>query len=264
MADKMEYQGSDVDDAIQKACLQLNVPREKLEIEVLATGSAGIFGLGKKMAKILVSEKGIGGAVIHQQAGEENVSVFGLAEPEKKDRPEKRERKAAPVSQETMEAIRLDLVQILRLMGFANDVQVTKQNEKVVTTIVGEQMEELIGQDGKTLDSLQYILRKIISKKFSDKILFALDAGDFRAERAKELEELALKMAQEVKESGKTRSIQALNPAERRIVHLALQDDTTIRSRSVGDSLFKRILIYVPGKTRKKTPSRRRGPRRKP
>jgi spoIIIJ-associated protein len=57
-----------------------------------------------------------------------------------------------------------------------------------------------------------------------------------------------------VKDSGKTRSIPALNPAERRIVHMVLQDDSTIRSRSVGEGLFKKILIYLPGRGRKKSP----------
>jgi spoIIIJ-associated protein len=71
--------------------------------------------------------------------------------------------------------------------------------------------------------------------------------------RAKDLAEL-------VKADGKTQAIPPLNPSERRVVHVALQDDKDIRSRSVGDGLFKKILIYKPGKG-KRTGTNKRGGR---
>jgi spoIIIJ-associated protein len=81
--------------------------------------------------------------------------------------------------------------------------------------------------------------------------MFSLDAGDYRNQRSQELEAKALKLAEEVRESGRTKSIPALNPAERRIVHMTLQNDRTIRSRSVGDGHFKKILIYLPTQGKK-------------
>lgn len=264
MAEKTEYIGNDVDDAIRKACLQLNLPMEKLEIEVLATGTTGIFGLGKKKARILVSKKGNGDASETGKELLETKAVFNSNKAHQQEQNRKRvEKKPVRITQEIMDAIRDDISQMLTLMGFSYTVGVSQNGEKVMAKISGDGIEEIIGQDGKTLDGLQYIARKIISKKFPEKIMFALDAGDFREERARELEELALKLALEVKETSKTRSIQALNPAERRIVHMVLQNDKEIRSRSVGEGLFKRILIYLPGKGRKKTSPRRKGQRRK-
>ena len=58
-------------------------------------------------------------------------------------------------------------------------------------------------------------------------------------------------MAEKVKADGKTQVIPALSPSERRVVHMSLQDDKEIRSRSVGDGLFKKILIYKPGQGNK-------------
>ncbi|MCI5143981.1 MAG: hypothetical protein D3923_00300 [Candidatus Electrothrix sp. AR3] len=69
------------------------------------------------------------------------------------------------------------------------------------------------------------------------------------------MKEQALKLAVQVKEDGMTQAIPALNPSERREVHMVLQDDKGIRSRSVGDGLFKKVLIYKPG--RKKSYSRK-------
>ena len=78
-----------------------------------------------------------------------------------------------------------------------------------------------------------------------------IDVGDYRERRHQELREKAVEYAALVKENGKTQVIPSLNPYERRVVHVALQDDTEIRSRSVGDGLFKKVLIYKPGKGRK-------------
>ena len=92
-----------------------------------------------------------------------------------------------------------------------------------------------------------------------------IDVGNYREKRFQELKERAVEYAAKVKEDGKTQVISSLNPSERRVVHVALQDDPDIRSRSVGEGLFKKVLIYKPGKGRKSN-NRKRGrsrPRKK-
>ncbi|MCI5120159.1 MAG: RNA-binding protein, partial [Candidatus Electrothrix sp. AUS4] len=116
--------------------------------------------------------------------------------------------------------------------------------------------DELVGKEGRTLDSLQYLLRKITSRRLPERIMLSLDVGTYRERRAEELRELALELAAQVREEGKTQAIPALNPSERRVVHMVLQDDHTIRSRSVGAGLFKKVLIYKPGR---KKPYARKG-----
>jgi len=274
MAAKIEYKGKDVAEAIRIACENLNVPREQLDIEIVNTGSTGIFGLLRKKATIRVSrreEEATGAAEPSKSrfAGrsERGKGRGGAARPSASPAQKgpavqreivKEEEQPITFSQATLDAIKNDLDTILKLMGFPSDVSLSTKGNKVMAHIGGEFLEQIVGADGQTLDGLQYVMRKVIARKFPEKILFALDAGDFRESRAKELEEMSLKLAQEVKETGKTHSIPALNPAERRIVHMVLQEDTTIRSRSVGDGLFKKILIYVPGKGKKKAPRRRK------
>ena len=135
----------------------------------------------------------------------------------------------------------------------------SQEGDSLLAHMDGEYVSDIIGEEGRTLDSLQYLLRKICSKKFSAKIILNLDAGDFRANRLQDLTKLGLKYAAEVKKTGKTRAIPSLNPSERRVVHIALQDDKEIRSRSVGEGLFKKVLIYRPGKGTKNVKKRRTG-----
>lgn len=290
MSARMEYTGMDVEEAIANACSALNVAREQLEISIVSTGSAGIiFGLGRKKAVVRVALKVSG----HGMSRETGKAAAGREEPavlagEKKSRrgrgkggkqgsaaepaqagirettpagsEEPEEAAGDPVSREEVEAIRVDLSRILTLMGCPSEIgmEVDPAN-KVHARISGEFVDTIVGPEGQTIDSLQYLMRKIITRKFPQKVLFALDAGGFRESRLEELRERALRLAAEVKESGKSRTIPAIGPAERRVVHLALQDDPGIRSRSIGEGLFKKVLIYLPGKGRRRPPRKSRG-----
>jgi len=99
----------------------------------------------------------------------------------------------------------------------------------------------------------------MVSSHLPDRIMLALNAGDFRERRAEELKVRAVELADKVKADGKTQSISALNPSERRVVHMILQEDKGVRSRSVGEGLFKKVLIYKPGKGRRPASKKRRG-----
>ncbi|MBU0909564.1 MAG: Jag N-terminal domain-containing protein [Proteobacteria bacterium] len=302
MGSKQQFKGKDVDEAITTACDKLGVPREELAIEILSTGTSGIFGLCRKQAIIRATKKKpdtkpapVGrSAPMPSQVVQEKPSAAAppaaappaieypadeqipptaesqpvveqtsqpAEQPRRKRQPveERPQEPTVPLTPEVLAQIKGDLEQLLTLMGFPSEIVVEEKNNKAQVKISGEHIEELITKDGQALDSIQYLMRKIISKKFPQKIMFSIDAGEFREKRKVELEELALKLAQEVKETEKTRTIPPLNPAERRVVHLVLQDDKTIRSRSVGDGLFKKILIYLPGKGRiRKKPQRRK------
>lgn len=282
---QMEFEGKDVAEAISKACKTLNVSQENLDIEVLRTGTSGIFGLCRQKALLRVTVKGqeaeVAEAKPAKKSGKAKTEMAKAASKDK-DTPFKEKKKAAAqkpaenapekekengeeivISQELLAETRNHLVRILELMDLSSSVEVTSEREYVTALIQGEHVNEIVDQNGKILDSLQYLLRKIIGNKYSDKAIVSLDAGDFRATRSEELKRLGLELADEVKKSGKTRSIPSLNPSERRVVHLALQDDKEIRSRSVGEGLFKKVLIYKPGSKGRKGPSRKRKGRNK-
>jgi len=266
MAVKMEYKGTTVDEAINVACTALKVSREELDIEIISPGSVGIFGLCKKKAVIAVVQKdgsdapsfakGDGqakkskpAAGLKKAAARNTKANHGgrqKIEPGK----EVKAQVAAP-DQGTIDEISGLLKQMLRLLDFNAEVQTELNNNRLFARINSADNEAIIGREGENIDAMQYLLRKIISHKFPGKILFTLDVGDYRVNRKKDLETRALEMAAKVKETGVSQIISALNPSERRIVHVALHDDTAIRSVSVGEGLFKKIRIYVPGKGRK-------------
>ena len=288
---KKDFYGKEVTDAIKKACDELGVAQEKLDIEVVETGSTGIFGLIRKKAHIRAMVKtpvaakisakvpaeeeevvapplkkspvGVQASPEPEENGCEGASEDGPLEVggERDDDPEEMAGDDLPlnaedvqISQENLDIVQAELSRLLELMGYPSTVQIESSGISVHCFIQGGFEEALTGQDGKTLDSLQYILRKIIARKIPDRLRLSLDIGDFRERRQVELAEKALELAKMVKEDGKTQVLAALNPSERRVVHMTLQEDKDIRSRSVGEGLFKKILIYKPGKGKKTGP----------
>jgi len=279
--EKKEFEGKDVADAISKACKSLNVSQEKLDIEVLTTGTSGIFGLCRKKTRLRVSVKE---EFSQKPAGKppkrpaqtkpqsekvkpvEKKKRAPSREKKKEDRPEppvkvqdkaREPKKDVQLSADLLAQVEADLSRLLELISLPSEVSVSSDQENVTALIEGEHVDKIVEEKGKILDSLQYLLRKMIGKRFTEKAIISLDAGNFRAKRNEELKKLGLQYAEEVKKNGKTKSIPSLNPSERRVVHIALQDDKDIRSRSVGEGIFKKVLIYRPGKG-KKGPSRRR------
>jgi spoIIIJ-associated protein len=277
---KKEFEGKDIAEAISKACKALNIPQEDLDIEVLSTGTSGIFGLCKQKARLRVTLKKESAGKAEEQSSPRPAKTKNERVIEKTKEPLAKEKKKAAKSKHAeelsgavMEAkkdfvvgedlladLKAGLKQILELMNFPSEVSVASNKENVNAQIQGEYVNEIVEQNGRILDSLQYLLRKIIGKKYSEKAIISIDAGGFRAARTEKLKQLGLELAAEVKKNGKTKSIPSLNPSERRVVHLTLQDEKEIRSRSVGEGLFKKVLIYRPGsKGKKGTAKRKKG-----
>ena len=272
---KQDFYAKEITEAIQMACDTLNAAQEDLDIEVVETGSNGIFGLIKKKAHIraaiasgdqdaVVSEVPVSEEIVEEPAAgkatkkpAEKVVKETAKQPKKKSSPPPKV--VAPVSEKGAELVRHELSELLVLMGFASDVTVKLDGGTVRCQVSDEHEEPLTGQDGKIIDSLQYLLRKLAARKTEEKIRLSIDIGQFREKRKLELTERAKELAALVKEDGKTQAIPPLNPSERRIVHVALQDDKDIRSRSVGGGLFKKILIYKPGKGKKPGNNKRGG-----
>jgi len=286
-----DFYGGTVTDAIAEACQELATSQQGLDIEIIETGSSGIFGLCRKKAHIRVTKKeeeqcstwGQGGTEKNAKRGgrteaekkaeapkndnvvtvEKVVDKFEISsESARKNSGRKNGKKSAPKterhneaelpppelpSDEVLAEIQREITTMFSIMGFPSTVTVTLKNHTVVCHISGEYEEELVGREGRTLDSLQYLLRKITSRRLPERIMLSLDVGVYRKRRAEELKEMALELAARVREEGRTQAIPALNPSERRVVHMVLQDDNTIRSRSVGAGLFKKVLIYKPG-----------------
>jgi len=222
----LEVEGKTVEEAIEIACRELKVSRDKLEIEVLSAGSTGIFGIvGTKKAKIkvlLLEEK------IEPALEKESIPLKILEPMEKTDLAREIETIAG---------------KILELMDLQAQLKVTTESNTITIVVEGEKSGLLIGRQGQTIDALQYILSRILSRLTPEKIKLVLDSGGYRERRKKYLSTLALRLAEKSKKTGKPVVMSPLNAHDRRIVHVALEKDKTLKTISRGDGAMKKIII---------------------
>lgn len=214
--DVFEFEGKNTEEAIENACRELGVPREELEIEIIEPGSAGIFGLvGGRKARIRVE--------FHKEEPEPTPVFTGKEED-------------LSVAKETLE-------RILSLIPIEATVHPSSEDGKIALKIQGDQSGLLIGRKGRTLDALQFIVNKIVTKALERKVQVVIDSEDYRQRRKESLIQMALKMGEKVKKIKKPVSTNLLNPHDRRIIHLALRDDAELDTKSRGEGVLKKVVI---------------------
>ena len=107
----------------------------------------------------------------------------------------------------------------------------------------GEDSGVLIGREGQTLAALQYLASRIVSRGMNAAVRINLDAGDYRQRQDNKLRELALNLATRVKHTGRACSTRPLSSYHRRIIHLTLQEDEQVQTRSTGEGSLKRVVV---------------------
>ena len=156
-----------------------------------------------------------------------------------------------PTEKATKEVIIRGILKLLlSKMGYQDSkvAKIEKQdNNKLYVEIDSPWTGHIIGKKGNTIDSLQTILNILLDKHFKESYRIILDIESYREKKKNKLEELALKLAKQVKDARKSKLLYPLNPYERRIIHMTLQDDENISTESEGEGLYKKIRIKYLG-----------------
>lgn len=105
----------------------------------------------------------------------------------------------------------------------------------------------LIGKEGKILDSLQFLINRMVHKKLKENIKIYLDINQYKAKRTERLSNMALQLGKKVKKSGKSIVIGPYNPHDRRVIHLTLKKDPSLKTESLGEGEMKKIRIIPSG-----------------
>ncbi|MEA3470702.1 MAG: KH domain-containing protein, partial [Thermodesulfobacteriota bacterium] len=136
---------------------------------------------------------------------------------------------------------------ILSRMGIDFPVNAAREDEYIVLDIKGDGGGLLIGRGGQTLDALQYIINKALNKNGRDRKRIILDTENYRKKKEKNLIALAEKLGAKAKSIRKSVTVSPMNAHDRRIIHLALQNDKGLATKSRGEGAFRKIII-VPTK----------------
>ncbi len=340
MSEFMEFQGKNLDEAINSACAHFGLNRDKLEIEILSGGSTGVFGLvGKKNAKVKARPRGGDNKNLlnedsrrgrRPRRNERPDEQRQRREPREEPRREMREEPKAPVSREEapaprtepeVPAVKPESEMVVKEEGEiavkpesevavrdeAQTPAVTEASAETEAEVSSEDNGEyrerrsimegdpediaaavrealemmiepivqakpkleievgedrvnvlvddeensglIIGREGQTLSSLQYLCNRMVSKKLQTSVRVQIDTGDYRERQDEKLRQLAWHLADKAMHTGRVQSTKPLSSYHRRVVHMALQEDKYVNTRSKGEGPMKRVLI-LPRRSR--------------
>lgn len=141
------------------------------------------------------------------------------------------------------------LRQILEKMGFEAEVVPSENDERITLEVKGRETALIIGKKGQTLDALQYLVNKIVSKKAGEGEGkgVTVDAEGYRSRRAESLVELAHQLAEKAKRTGRPVAADPMSAAERRIIHVALADMAGLRTESEGEGIYRHLVVIPTG-----------------
>ncbi len=221
MASEYEFEGKTKEEALGKACEEFGLSEDQLDVEVLSYGSTGIFGLvGVKKAKIKVT-------LPESLEG-------GVEEPYP----------AAKTNEEVAEIAKRTLEEIISFIAEGASVSVETNADSVKLKVEGGNSALLIGRHGRTLEALQYIVQRVAQKERRGRLRISVDVEGYRDRRKTSLTQLALRLGEKVKRSGKPATISPMNAYDRRIVHVALKDKSSVRTQSTGTGSHRKLVIY--------------------
>ncbi|MCL2054543.1 MAG: Jag N-terminal domain-containing protein [Oscillospiraceae bacterium] len=136
---------------------------------------------------------------------------------------------------------------ILDCMEIENTLDVTEIEDGAVIDILGDTTGAIIGRRGETLDALQYLASMAANKGNKSYYRISLDSCGYREKRKTILEELATKISKTVIRTGRTSTLEPMNPYERRIIHSTVAAIDGVSSKSIGDEPFRKIIITLAG-----------------
>ncbi len=205
----IELEGRTVEDATKKAMAELGIAdASKVNIEVIDEGKSGIFGFGvSRPAKIRLFY---------------NVDTKDIGD-----------------------TIKEVIVNIFNKMELDCKIADLKEGEsKVYVELESKNSSGLvIGRKGKTLESLQFMVNLIVNHKCESDKKIILDIESYRAKRERALRKMSKDIAFKVIKSGRPWTLEPMNPFERRLIHLTLQNDSRVTTKSEGQGIYRKVTI---------------------
>lgn len=224
--------GKTVEEALEKALVALGRSVDEVDYEVLEQPSRGFFGLfGGRAARLRVTEK------------QEDVSAAPAAAAPAGAQPAA-SASTAPAAGTPRARAEQFLRDIFRCMGLTVALSVRETDEGYVYDLSGESLGILIGKHGQTLDALQYLTNLAANRGCEEgRIHVILDVEGYRSRREETLRRLAGHLAEKACRIHAEVRLEPMNRHERKIIHMALQDNYRVSTYSDGDEPYRCVVI---------------------
>ncbi len=221
-----DFEGKTESEALQKARQELGLVNDDVYVEVLEETKKGLFK--RSYVKI---------RVYYGEEEKEDIEKASNAE----DIPEKGEKLIAEsdVERKTIEFIST----LIRKMGYEADITITsRRDSKICLNIESDNSSILIGRKGKNLDAIQ-LLANVYAANIDEDAKIVIDSENYRMRHEDQIVRNAIRSAEYVRRSGRSKLLEPMNPFERRLVHTALNDFKGVDTKSEGEGVYKQVRI---------------------
>jgi len=244
----IEITAPTVEEAVEKGLVDLGLPQEAVDVEILDAGSRGLFGLGSRQARIRLIVKG----------AQSLESISTVPEPEldidaydQEDTTPVAQTIAPPADEDdVLRMARETVSELLEKMKVRAQVVASYGNSDdpkgripVQVDVRGDDLNILIGKRSETLNSLQYITNLIVCKELERSISVVIDVEGYRLRRASQLRQLARRMADQAIKTGRRQALEPMPASERRIIHMELREHEGVTTESIGEDPHRKVTI---------------------
>jgi spoIIIJ-associated protein len=268
-----------VEAAVDEGLRDMGVTRDQIDIEVVQEGSRGILGIGATDAVVRLSRKAASApAKVQPQEATALPAAAGVdavAEPEESadadgarpaaeisptadDEPSsiQADDSLSEIDEEEddaeLEDIAFDLLsQMLRHLDIEAEIELSWLEDEedgdrpLNLNVVGDDLGILIGRNGETLASIQYLIRLMVNQELHSWKNIVIDIDSYKQRRAEQLNQMAQRLAEQVVASGRPASLEPMPASERRLVHMALRNHQQVYTASTGEDQRRKVQILL-------------------
>lgn len=231
-----DFEGKTEADALQKAREELGLVNDDVYVEVLEETKKGLFKRSYVKIRVYYGEEEK--EDIEKAVSEDSFSDDGKPLTAESD-----------VERKTIEFV----TTLINKMGYDATVTISaRRDSKISLNIESENSSILIGRKGKNLDAIQ-LLANVYAATIDEDAKIVIDSENYRMRHEDQIVRNAVRSAEYVRRSGRSKLLEPMNPFERRLVHTALNDFKGVETKSEGEGVYKqvRIIPTEKGKNRR-------------
>jgi len=267
-----------VEEALLQGLSQLGLTADAVSVEVLDSGSKGLFGLGGRQVRVRLSVNPPPGEVEPASASKPKPAPVKKAESapkakeskpapkaEAKPKPEPRraekkpaQAESAPVAAKKMDNPDSDPVldttesvvsKLIHHLGMKAQVSAhydetsTDDRRTIKVDVRGDNLSALIGRQAETLNAFQYVASLIVGKQTQQWVQLVVDVEGYRERREKQVRQIALKVVDQVIKTGRKATLEPMTASERRVIHIELRGHPAVTTESTGEEPHRKVVI---------------------
>ena len=269
-----------VEEALQQGLSQLGLTADAVSVEVLDSGTKGLFGLGGRQVRVRLTVNPLPGEI-------KPVVASSITDAREQSKPSPRtNRKPAPANKAesapkekvaspspaqkkpedeapiiAKKVVRTDHDQLLdtteelvsRLIHYLGmkaqvtasyDLASTEDHRNIQVDVRGDNLSALIGRQAETLSAFQHIASLIVGKQTQQWVQLTVDVEGYRSRREKQIRQLANRLADQVTKMGRKVTMEPMTANERRMVHIELRGHPAVFTESAGEEPYRKVVIF--------------------